>query len=191
MMKATLFATKEDIATTREMAASVRKVTEEIRTTLGAIGSVTVKARLIDEEVLKDKKLSGSRMVKILTLFSEQVEGLLSGAREAASQMEESSWKLTGVVHPKEARLSDLSLPEFLTEEMITGDRKDQTPESRRQGKGKMLAETLATTIDLGSTPGSDPGGSVPNPVEGERNRNLVEIFAEMDPKLDISLAEN
>ena len=112
-LKAKLFAIKEDITATKEMADEIKKVAGEVKVTFGESGSMAVKARMFDEGVLQDKKLSSARVVRILSDFAEQVETIMVGTREAANRMEESSQKLTGMMNSKEVRLSDLSLPEF------------------------------------------------------------------------------
>lgn len=75
-------------------------------------GSTVTKARLFDEGVHQDRKISDLRMVGILTDFTEQVKKIMEGDREAANRMEEISQRLTGSLGTRDIHLSDLSIPE-------------------------------------------------------------------------------
>lgn len=164
---------------TREMAKESRKIAERVKTTFGETGTAVTKAKLFDEKMHEEKKLSGSRMVRILNDFAKQVEAAMTEARKAADRMEESSRKLTGATCSKGINLSDISLPDLFPDTIVPKGGKDRTPKSKKQGKQASMAETPSSRIDLDSTPGSD------NRVlgaAGERSRNLNDVFEEMDP---------
>ena len=182
VLKAEISAFKKDVTSTREMAEETRKIAEQVKGTLGQPGMAVTKARLFDEKVLEEKKLSGSRMVQILTDFAEQVETAMTDARKAADRIEESSRSLTGIAFTKGIQLSDLSLPDSFPDVAVPGVGKDRTPESRKSRRRATLVETPGSRIDLDSTPGSEPDVVVPG-SEGERNRNLNEIFEQMEPE--------
>ena len=80
MLKVEIFTLREDMATTREMADETQKVMTLVKATFEEIGTAVAKAKLFDEGVLKEKKLSGSRMVRILTDFAEQMDAAMVGA---------------------------------------------------------------------------------------------------------------
>ncbi len=66
-----------------------------------------------------------------------------------------------------------------------TEEGKDATPKSRRSERKAIPTNTPRTTIDLDSTPESAKGNPVPNPQEGEQNRNLNDIFEQMEPGIE------
>ena len=70
-LRAELFARKKDVTATREMAEETRKIAERVKATLGEPGMAATNAKLFDEEVHKEKKLSDSWIVRILTDFAE------------------------------------------------------------------------------------------------------------------------
>jgi hypothetical protein len=168
-LKAEVLTFKDDMAVAKEMAEDTRKVAEQVKATFGETGMVAAKAKLFDEGVLQDKKLSGSRIVRILGDFAEQVEALMVVAREAADRMEGSSQRLTGSVFSRDIRLSDLSLPEI---SLQGGGKKpgNNTPQSKKSQHRPGGAER----IDLESSPEGT------NTAEGERNRNLSDVFEQM-----------
>ena len=131
-LKAELFAWKEDATATREMAEETRRIVEQVKATLGESGMAASKAKLFDEEMHKEKKLSGSRMVWILSDFAEQVEGTMVEARKAADRIEERSQKLIGATCSKGIHLSDISLPDEFPNDPI--QKEGRTPESRKSG---------------------------------------------------------
>jgi len=92
--------------------------------------------------------------------------------RESANQIEEFSRRLTGSIFSKDIRLSDLSLPDLFPSDTDVNLGKDQTPQSKKSRR--RLAPK--NTIDLDSSPSSDD----PRHVDGDRNRNLTDIFKGM-----------
>lgn len=61
---------------------------------VGASGDARAKAQLFDEEVHKEKKISETRIARILADFSSELEASLKIFREAANKIEDSSRKL-------------------------------------------------------------------------------------------------
>ncbi len=177
-LKAELFAFKENETATREMADETQKVAERIKATVGESGTALAKAKLFDEKVLEEKKLSGSRMIRILADFSGQVEAAAAEMRTAADRIEESSRKLVSIGSLKELHLSDLSLPDIYPGPSNPGARKDITPDSKKSRSN--AAPAAVERIDLESP---EEGQAAPVPgAEGERNRNLSDIFEQMEP---------
>jgi len=129
----------------RQMNCEIVRVAEKVRSTLGQPGDAVAKARLFDEKVHEDKKLSGSRIVRILADYSYQIEELLKTVRGLASRIEDLSGQST-VSPSKGFRLSDLSLPDEFPDIPLTGDPKFATPESRR-AEGER-ARDLASAFD-------------------------------------------
>ena len=172
-LKAELFALLENATATKEMAEEMKKLAAEVKDVLGGPGAAVTKARLFEEEVHKDKKISGTRVVHILTDFEEQMEKLLSKARESADRIVESSQKLTEVP----VRLSEISLPDLFPEDVAQEPGKDKTPQSSRAKK-----ETPSTghqPIDLDSPETEEEHPVLP--TDGERNRNLNEVFEQLE----------
>jgi hypothetical protein len=153
---------------------------EQVKATFGETGTALTKAKLFDERVHEEKKLSGSRMVRILNDFAEQVEAAMKEAWKASDRMEESTRILSGAICSRGIRLSDISLPDSFSE-VTAGEGKDTTPKSKRTTQ----AGTLGTAINLDSPPASTEGNPVPRPQEIERSRNLNEVFEQMDPGAD------
>ena len=143
---------------------------------LGVSGAAATKAKLFDDEVHKEKKLSGARIVRILMDYAERVETAVKEARISADRIDESSRKLMGA---KEVPLSELSLREEFPDVTTAEEGKDKTPKSKMIAQASKPANT--PTIDLESTPDSDQADLVPKPMDGERNRNLTEIFEGME----------
>ena len=181
-LKAELFARKEDATATREMAEETRRISERVKATLGEPGMAATKAKLFDEGIHQEKKLSGSRIVRILTDFAEQVEAAMREARKAADRMEESSRKLTGATCSKGIDLSDLSLPDSFPGAPVPRVGKDQTPESKASERKTTPTKRRGVAIDLESSPEPNKDTVVPDPVAGERNRNLNEVFEQLEP---------
>ncbi len=71
-LKLEAYGLKKDISATKEMADEVKKVADDVKATFGEPGSMAVQARLYDEGVLKDSKMSSTKMVRILGDFAEQ-----------------------------------------------------------------------------------------------------------------------
>ena len=162
------------------MAEETRATAEQVKAALGDPGMVVAKAKLFDEKVHEEKKLSGSRIVRILDDYAERIEEAMARGRKAADRMEESSRRLTGATCSKDINLSELSLPESFAREAIPGEGKDRTPESRKAGRVTTPAKTPNRPIELDSEPGSGQGGPVPG-AAGERSRNLNDVFEGMD----------
>ncbi len=120
-------------------------------------------------------------MVNILFDFAAQVQEKMVEARQAAERMQESSRKLTGVAFAKDVNLSDLSIPETFSVEPAQKVPKDYTPQSKKVGRNLAGFKTPASAIDLESSPGSGDGPIIP--PTGERERNLREIFNQMQEK--------
>lgn len=70
-LKAKNFLLKEDMAATQKMAEKTQKVAAMVKATFGETGTTIAKAKLLDEDVLRDKKLFVFRMVWILANFAE------------------------------------------------------------------------------------------------------------------------
>jgi hypothetical protein len=153
---------------------------EQVKATFGETGTALTKAKLFDEQVHKEKKLSGSRMVRILNDFAEQVEAAMKEARKAADRMEESTRILSGATCSRSIRLSDISLPDSFPE-VTAGEEKDTTLKSKRTTQ----VGIPGTAIDLDSPPAFTEGNPVPRPQEVERSRNLNEVFEQMDLEVD------
>jgi hypothetical protein len=167
-LKTEVFTLKEETTATKDMAEEIRKAAEYVTATLGEPGLIAAKAKLYDEGTQLNQKISGLRMMTILNDLADKVEKLMVNLRESADRMTESSQKLTGVMFPK-INLEDLSFGGLSGEE-----RKDQTPQSRKSRH----PDTLRPIIDL------SPGSDAPNPADGERSRNLAEIFNTMEPEV-------
>jgi hypothetical protein len=179
-LKEELFTFKENEAATRAMAEETRKLAEQVRATVGESGSALAKAKLFDEKVQEDKKISGSRVIRILTDFSEELELTMTMTREAASRMEVCSHKLVGAVDFREIRLSDLSLPDSFPGAPAPEGGKDATPESKRSKVRTASAATPVDRVDLVSPEGGSGAATVN--TEGERNRSLNPTFERMEP---------
>ncbi len=128
-----------------------------MKATFGETRTALTKAKLFDERVHEEKKLSGSRMVRILNDFAEQVEAAMQEARKAADRMEESTRMLSGATCSHGIRLSDISLPDSFSE-VTAGEGKDTTPKSKKMTQ----AGTPGTAIDLDSPSASTEGNPVP-----------------------------
>ena len=178
-LKAESIAFKDDMIATKEMAEETRKMAEKVKALFGESGMAAVKARLWDAEVLKDQKFSGTRIVRILGDFAEQVEVLMVGLRDSANRIDECSQKLAGVTISREFRMSDLSIPEFSMGTLNLNLGKDKTPQSKKSKANPTQAQQ--SMIDLDSSPSLEN----PVPIDGERNRNLSEIFNQMGPQGD------
>ena len=180
-LRAEVAALKDNATATREIAEVTRQVAEQVRATLGEAGMAASKARLYDLEYNKEKKPSGTRMVRILTDFAEQVESTLVEARKAADRIEVSSRKLTEVTASREFHLSDLSFPDLSAGPSAPKDGKDRTPESKKAARKP--TQTPASAIDLDSPPGS--AREIPNPASasGERSRNLGNLIQKLESK--------
>jgi hypothetical protein len=98
--------------------------------------------------------------------------------------MEESTSILMRAIYSRGIRLSNISLPDSFLD-AAAGEGKDATPKSKRSEAKANPADTPRTAIDFDSTPRSTEGDPVPNPEEGEQNRNLNEIFEQMEPRAD------
>lgn len=170
-LKAELLVVKENSAATAEIAKETRRLAEQVKAVFGETGSAATKAKLFDEKVLEDKKVSGARMVRILSDFAEQVEGLMKEARESANRIEESCRKLTLTG----TNLSDMSLPDSILEML---NKEERTPKSKNSEKMR-TPETPGATIDF-TSPGS--GKEEPAPNTQDRSRNLNEVFEQTAP---------
>lgn len=172
---------QEELAATRGIATETRTAAELVRTSLGEPGAALAKARLFDEEVHKNPKLSGARMVRILTDYSEQLDEAVGKMRKAADRIERSGQSLRAASASKETRLSDLSLPESFPDVELPRTEPEQTPESKKSASQANQSAAPSSPIVIESSPGSCH--EVPNPVsEGDRNRNLNDIFEQMEP---------
>jgi hypothetical protein len=142
-----LLKTKDEAANNREIAMNVLKVSERIRATVGQPGEAVSKAKLFDAKVHEDKKLSGSRILRILSDFAERIEGVLKEIRVTAGRIDECSNRLARSPNPKSFRLSDLSLPDVFPDVPATGDPKFATPESKKsEGEpSRSLTEVFET----------------------------------------------
>jgi hypothetical protein len=110
-VKAELLVLKENSAAACMMAEESHKIAERVKATFGETGTAATKAKLFDEKMHEEKKLSGSRMIRILSDFTEQVEAVMREARTAADLMEESSRLVLGATCSRGIQLSDLLLP--------------------------------------------------------------------------------
>ena len=171
VMRTELLALRENGAATREMANEAQKMVAEVKTILGEPGSAHLKARLYDEELHKEKKISGSRVMAIISDFEEQLKELLTKITEAADRMEASSAKLMEVP----MRLSELSFPESFG--LGTQGPGNRTPESSVKKTRGEPSEPTRINLD---TPPSSEERPVPMEISGERNRNLSEVFEEL-----------
>ena len=160
-LRAEVTVLKDNAAAMREMAEEVRRLAAEVKT-----GSVSTRARLFDEGVHEEKKLSGGRIIRILTDFSEQIEKLLVDTREAANQIEESSRKLSEAP----LRLSDISLPDLYVTPSHEG--KDKTPQSSRVAEASGSGQLRPHTIDLDSP--SVPMVEIPVPMENRTGTGTI-----------------
>jgi len=166
-LKAELLVMQDNLTATHEMAEETRKVAEQVKATFGETGTVVAKAKLFDERVQEKKKLSSTRIIWILTNFSEQVEATMMEARRAADRMEESSRMLTRATCTLN-QLSDLSLPDLLLDATRMKGLEDKTPKSRNLERRTTSIGTPSLAIDLTLTPGSGEGDPVPNSQDGE-----------------------
>jgi hypothetical protein len=179
-MKAEILVHKENFAATKAIAEDARKVMEQVKATFGETGTAVTRAKLFDERVHEEKKLSGTRIVRILGDFADQVETTMKEARKAADRMEESTRMLSGATCSRGTRLSEISLPDSFPD-VVLGEGKDVTPKSKRS----QATVTTGVAIDLDSPARSPEGNPVPRPVEVERSRNLNDVFDQMDPEAD------
>ena len=177
-LQAEVVTLRDSATATKEMAGEAGRMVAEIKTVFGVTGEVSTRARLFQEEVHKENKISGTRLIRILTEFSDQVEKLLAEARKAADRMEESSKLLVEVP----VRLSELSIPD-LSLEAKNNKGKDKTPQSSRAGATSKLQSPNPATIILDSSSQErvQMEEDEPQVLDGERNRNLAEVFEGME----------
>jgi len=179
-LKAELFAFKEDVIATWEMAEETRKIAKQVKATLGEPGVAITKAKLFDEKMHEEKKLSGSRIVRILSDFAKQVEAAMMDTRRTTDRIEESSRKLVGATCSKGIHLLDISLSDSFPDSSNLGAGKDRTPESKKSGRRTVPVNTPSDRIVWDSTPGSSQEAPIPG-SEGDRNWNLNNIFEQME----------
>lgn len=76
----------------------------------------------------------------------------------------------------------ELSLPEVFSDGAPMSQGVDKTPQSSRivGGKPRMIVPS-DKTIDLESPPEHMVEDPVPDPIEGERNWNLTDVFIQLD----------
>ena len=171
--KSDLFILKENAAATADMVAEARRLTEQVRIVFGEHGSTAVRAKLFDEGVQKEGKISGSRVIRILTDFAEQVEKTLELARTVAERMDDSSKRLTELP----IRMSNLSFPSIDLGNLR--ELGNKTPQSKKSLRESAVHMANIPPINLDS-PMQD---AEPVGAEGERNRNLSEVFEELEEK--------
>jgi len=176
-MKAELATVRANTEVAKEMVAETRKLAEQVKATFGEPGSAAAKAKLFDEKFLDESRPSGSRMVRILNDFSEQIEAMLATARLTADRVEDSSRKLgeAGVT------LSEISFPDSF---MAKLNEVGATPKSKNSEKVAPPTDTPETNrpIELDSPQPIQQKNPLSDPPTQERNRNLSDVFENMDP---------
>ncbi len=70
-MKTEILVHKENFAATKSIAEDARQMMEQVKVTFGETRTALTKAKLFDKRVHEEKKLSSSRMVRILNDFAE------------------------------------------------------------------------------------------------------------------------
>jgi len=160
-VKAELLLANEDAVATREIARHILTLAEKVKATLGDPGESVAKARLFDAKVHEERKISGSRVLRILTDCADRMEETMKEGRAAADIILRCSHKLGRVAGLREIHLSDVSLPDECPDIPTTGDFVFSTPESKKTGGPKTRSLTKE-----GGTSGSGTKSPVKAPAK-------------------------
>ena len=171
--------TKNQLDASREEAKAARAVQEETRAAIdrmvesvGASGEARAKAVLFDEEMHKEKKLSGTRIARILADFASELEASLRIFREAAKQVEDSCRKLQ-MDHP--ISLSGLSIPDDLDDVQILGE-KGATPVPQPKASGSSAPKTTSPGDPAVKSRPASPPDTERIPEGGDKVKNLSDV---------------
>jgi hypothetical protein len=179
---------KNDMVSTRELADDVQRTAERVTNILGQSGEAVMKARLFDEKVHEDAKLSGTRIVRILNEYAEQLTQTVTDMREAADRIQECSRKLSGSL----TRLSDLSFPNTFSSPANLRMGSEHTPQSKKSGRRRNLVhiessdeviEIHPVRTEVEEVQPMQAGPAGPDPDSASRVRNLGDLFEGLDPE--------
>lgn len=173
-------AVKERMNAMQGVADETEKVAKEVKAIIGDPGSAVIKAKLLDAGLLQDKKVSGTKIVRILEDYTKQVEDAMSGARKATDRMVICSQKFTGASCSKAFGISDLSLPDFYPEGTIPLEGKAVTPQLKKSVGNQREGKPSNAPIEIESSP-----SELPRPSNLERNRNLEEVFNQLGSEME------
>jgi hypothetical protein len=160
-VKKGLTASQEEVKIARTIQEEMQVAIDRMVQIARASGDVMAKAKLFDEEMHKEEKISGTRVARILANFASELEESMKYFRESAQKIEESSRKLQV---EQAISLSGLSIPDTL-DDLVILDRKFETPASKQKKPSKPPAtKGMKATSELERIP---EGGSKSRSVSG------------------------
>jgi hypothetical protein len=115
-------------------AKDVLTIAEKVKATFGEPGESVAKAHLFDAKIQEERKISGSRVLRILSDYAERIEETMKEGRAAAERIVICSRRLDRVAGSREIHLSDVSLPDEFPDVPMTGEFVFSTPESKKTG---------------------------------------------------------